>query len=736
MHEVSVTDENGNRRSTVYTYTSFNNVLVVSERGFGGEELRRTETTYETNPEYTNRGLLRIPFHVRVYDGVRGILVSAIDMGHDQFELTGYGDIAQYSDPGAFRGNLTHMIQYADPANGGGAKNDFYKYDIAGNLLAETVSCCQQRVYQYSSEFQHAYPTNIARGNAGQFQSQMGYDFNTGLPRTTTDENGQTTTIHYYAENLREFQIVRPDGSTTTNQYVDAFQFNPDSIHRNTFVITRTKIDGARESNVVTSFDGRGAAVRTFGLSSNGWITTDVEYDVMGRTLRQSSPYYNGSGISGAINPSGQWTSNTYDGLGRVTQTVLPDRTSVKSFYSGNVTTVEDQAGRQRRSVADALGRIIRVDEPDKSSGNLGDTNAPLQYSYYDYDAQDNLIRITQGEQTRYFRYDGLGRATHERSVEQAAPHNFFDPVTGNSAWSSHVLYNDQGLVTDSFDARGVQTHILYDGVNRPVQISYSDGTPSVTNTYDQPRSGFSNNGRLTRVETTAVTATAEEYDYDLMGRAVKYRQIIAGSSFETGYTYDQLGQLVSERYPSGRVVNHPTDGFGRATGVKDQFRTYTSGLEFQAHGGLSRVDYGNGASAQMAYNNRQQMVVMQLNRSGLLQSYEYRYGQVDMNTGDVDTTKNTGQVARIDSLIDFKKQWQQRYQYDRIGRLATAGEYRGDNGAQVWQQNYQYDRYGNLAPHNLIARADTQQQLMGVPQEAAQLGARAWRGPRRRSAV
>ncbi|MGH9916763.1 MAG: hypothetical protein ACRD63_15915, partial [Pyrinomonadaceae bacterium] len=44
------------------------------------------------------------------------------------------------------------------------------------------------------------------------------------------------------------------------------------------------------------------------------------------------------------------------------------------------------------------------------------------------------------------------------------------------------------------------------------------------------------------------------------------------------------------------------------------------------------------------------------------------------------------------------------------------------------WQQNYQYDRYGNLAPHNLIARADTQQQLMGVPQEAAQLGARASR--------
>ncbi len=61
-------------------------------------------------------------------------------------------------------------------------------------------------------------------------------------------------------------------------------------------------------------------------------------------------------------------TTFNYDALGRVIKVIPPDGSSsannVVTSYSGNSTTVTDQAGTQRRSFTDALGRLIRVDEP------------------------------------------------------------------------------------------------------------------------------------------------------------------------------------------------------------------------------------------------------------------------------------------------------------------------------------------------------------------------------------
>jgi RHS repeat-associated protein len=70
----------------------------------------------------------------------------------------------------------------------------------------------------------------------------------------------------------------------------------------------------------------------------------------------------------------------------------------------------------------------------------------------------------------------------------------------------------------------------------------------------------------------------------------------------------------------------------------------------------------------------------------------------VDIGSGTVDESKNTGQVARIEGFIGSGsvKQWQQRYTYDTIGRLSKAKEVRGDNNAQVWQTAYTYNRWGN----------------------------------------
>ncbi|MGE0105089.1 MAG: hypothetical protein AB7H86_22520 [Blastocatellales bacterium] len=99
---------------------------------------------------------------------------------------------------------------------------------------------------------------------------------------------------------------------------------------------------------------------------------------------------------------------------------------SRRCVYSGNVVTVTDQSGRQRRSLTDALGRLTRVDEPSGCNNCLGSVSSPLQPTSYVYDVLDNLRRVQQGSQNRYFRYDSLSmliRAKMSSKPSTAALH-------------------------------------------------------------------------------------------------------------------------------------------------------------------------------------------------------------------------------------------------------------------------------------------------------------------------
>ena len=150
------------------------------------------------------------------------------------------------------------------------------------------------------------------------------------------------------------------------------------------------------------------------------------------------------------------------------------------------MTTVTDQAGKQRRSVSDSLGRVIELHEPN-SSGALGTVSLPNQETVYVYDVLNNLVKITQGSQNRYFKYDSLSRLIREKQVEHAAnsSYNLSDSLTGNSSWSRKFEYNSHGLVTYAHDPLGVQTAFEYDALNRLTLVNYGDSTPDAHYYYD-----------------------------------------------------------------------------------------------------------------------------------------------------------------------------------------------------------------------------------------------------------
>src|SRR5690242_3625596 len=115
----------------------------------------------------------------------------------------------------------------------------------------------------------------------------------------------------------------------------------------------------------------------------------------MGRVFKTSNPFR-------PLRPeSAIWTTRTFDELGRSLSVTTPDNAVVNTSYNGNSVTVTDQAGKPRKTVTDALGRLTDVYED------------PAGVSYqttYAYDVLDNLVKVIQGTQQRFFMYDSLKR--------------------------------------------------------------------------------------------------------------------------------------------------------------------------------------------------------------------------------------------------------------------------------------------------------------------------------------
>jgi YD repeat-containing protein len=91
-----------------------------------------------------------------------------------------------------------------------------------------------------------------------------------------------------------------------------------------------------------------------------------------------------------------------------------------------------------------------------------------------------NLRKTIQGEQSRYFMHDSLGRLLFAKQPEQQTNAAFVatDAITTNTNWSVKYEYDDNGNITRTTDARGVYVQGTYDKLDRLIIRDYSDATP------------------------------------------------------------------------------------------------------------------------------------------------------------------------------------------------------------------------------------------------------------------
>lgn len=770
---VTQTDERGQATGTEYSYGANHNQVTETRNydygyvpGGGNSLLRRTVTQYATAQGYLNRHIFNLTQAVEVYAG-DGTRASRTEYQYDGGTPNGGATLvglpttaAQHSeaynpfapqywvdglcycnydnywgycewtcDPGYYqtdydastdyRGNLTQVTRYANaeaqPASG--ATVETRTYDITGNVVASGSACCQQTGVSFTSATQYAYPQSETRGSgSAQLTTSAVYDFNTGLVVRNTDANGRETQTAYDAA-WRTQQVTLPTGATRGYSYNDA-----------ALTVTETVSLSAAEGGAVSSqttqiLNGLGKVHQEKALGAGGaWDIVDTQYDQMGRVFQQTRPYRSGE--------AQQWNKTSYDALGRTVSSQMPDGTSApqgsatRSFYDeaarpgaatqgvpGRTVRVVDAWGRERWGRFDALERLVEVVEPDPDGGGSVSSNA--MKTNYSYNVLGKLTGVTQGAQTRSFKYDSMGRLTRQKTAEASATldanGNYVGAGGYGAAWSEAFGYDDRSNLTARTDARGVRSTFNYNGdpLARLQSIHY-DLTGAHENLANSPIAaaadvtyGYATAGDVTRVSSVTAGASTQTYAYgDAEGRLTASSLTVNGrSSYLIDYVYDSLGRTKDVRYPNEfgisaaprKLMHQDYDAASRVSGVQMDSVSYASEIAYNASSQATSLKVGPANSVQTTehygYNAQTGLLehqdVAHASQGTLL---NLDYGYLRPGTSDA----RTGQLTKVSNNLDHTKD--RGYEYDAVGRLRRA-----TGGQNVnWVQRYNYDRYGN----------------------------------------
>jgi YD repeat-containing protein len=451
-------------------------------------------------------------------------------------------------------------------------------------------------------------------------------------------------------------------------------------------------------------------------------------YDALGRLYSTTNPYRPGNSTWGTA----YYSTYQYDALNRPLSVTTPDNAAITTSYSGNQTTVTDQASKKRTTVTDGLGRLTGVVEDPNSTSYTG-----LNYTtIYGYDPLGDLTCVNQGgsaaiggvcsssgSHPRSFVYDAMKRLTTATN-----------PETGTITYA----YDAVGNILKKTDARPVTTcygnsvngstcsNDGYDALNRPTVKSYSDGTtPQVRYAYgDALPSGstaVSNGfGRLT--QTANSVSITNILGYDALGRVTASSQTTQGSTSPytfSSYGYNLAGALTSETLPSGRTITTTYDTANRpatlqgtlgAASPTNYVGTATAPIQYTPHGATWSFSRASGVTHTEDYNSRLQLVqsyesLQNTNDPAhmlLVSCPQWGFGAVSTQPNVIcpasptaaDNGNLLGYIEKLGTpgAASYVTITQPSITYDGVNRLTGITE------TNNWSRSFAYDQWGNMS--------------------------------------
>jgi RHS repeat-associated protein len=431
----------------------------------------------------------------------------------------------------------------------------------------------------------------------------------------------------------------------------------------------------------------------------------ELAYDSQGRVIERrfadgTAEHYvyddTGRGVQ-VTDPAGGVTSirRSTDGREEVITDAMGRRTTLRLDGSGHVSSVTGPSGLVTRYTYDALGRMVSSRMPDFESRYeyLGDTPLVAAIAYSDgsrqtfqYDANRNLLAVKEGAETvSEFSYFPNGQIASLKQKKRPELRFTYDPdgrlqsetEVGGRSW--RLAYDRRGNPVRETDASGHTTELVYDAQNRVVEATDPAGATT--------KYVYDDKGRLALMTSPAGRVTRYLYDVrgrlielqDAAGRTTRYRYDAAGrltgiaypGDVSYGYAYDAAGSLVRETNPLGGVTRYGYDALGQLANKTDPTgRTWQ--YEYAAPGQLGRVIAPGGMVTQVQYD-------AQHRRSGLVDPAGLAARLERDATGRVTATRFPDGVVRSVA-------------YDSDGRIASESSTAGGS------VKFKYDAAGRIA--------------------------------------
>lgn len=632
----------GSRHTAVeYIYDSYGNVAQVTSLGdvsTGADDTAVLTDFFYNTADY----LMGFPARVRVLDASSATVRQS----------WAYYDGAVAWSTAPTGGNLTKSESWLNGGSNAVITSSYSVYglvtEVKDALWNATGGASGNRVQTTYDGTLNQYPAQVS--NISTHTVRTAYAPSTGQVLISTDANGRATS-YVYDDLHRLSKVIGPLDSLTypTVEYEYTLSTAPPHkvlekcrvVSGSTMTLdTASYLDGlGRTIQVKTPMPGGKQLVGgTRSYNSRGLVEKVFQDFVIAESAGYSTP------VDGL-----RFSSTTYDALGRVTQVVNPDTTTVQTSYMDWQETVSDPKGHQKTYVRDAFGRIIRVDEI---------INGQTLSTYYDYDSLGNLTEVINAQsQVTTVGYDTLGRKT-----------TLSDPQMGD--WS--YAYDANGNLTRQTDAKLQVSTMTYDRLGRLSQKQTSDGT--VTYTYD---GGADAVGRLSSI--TDLSSMSHAYTYDALGRLTVKSRTIDGVVFHTTTTYDALGREKDLIYPDGFAIKNVYEG-GALKQVKrnDDLVTYAAlAYDDAGTGKLKTLTLGNGVVTTYNYDVNTQRLSSLLTIKGGVTLQDLAYG--------FDASGNIQDIS--DNLSPTQSQ---SFSYDDLDRISVAV---GAYGTKT----YGYDSLGNL---------------------------------------
>ena len=674
---LSRTDAKGNKTS--FTYDDKHNVLTKTDA-----------KGKVTKFSYTNEGKLKTvtsPMgYVTTYSYQKGRLSKVEDAQSyaTKFAYDDAGRLTSATNADGFTttltlDNLNRVIETSNPL-GQKVKRT---YDSRGNVLTTTDANSNVSRFEYDGN-----DNLIKSTNAAGFSTHYFYDKNDRLIRVT-DPKGSNSTITYDAKG-RIIKTTDALGNTVVSKYdkTDQLVKKLDPLGQETLYNYNAADNLVRVTNALNQTTHLG-----YDKNSNIVAATDAlgrktlsRYDALNRLIESTDA------LSGKAHQN-------YDADGKLTAVKDPNanKTTFKHNARGLVTKEitasgsTQQYGYNRRGLVNKIinGRGQSKDIIFDQAGRVSVTTDPVSQTNFIYDANSNLLRLTDTNGSISRSYDELNRVSSYTNVAKEKIQYKYDR---NSNLTT-LIYPDNKVVNYEYDANNRLIKVI-DWAKRTTRYEYDAKSRLIKTT--RP------NGSIETKKYNAIDQLTEQQDLTPNNKLI----------YQVNYEYDAVGNITKEtvlpdseiRLPIPKQLSYTKDNrVNSFTTPSNNVKTF----DFDADNNMIKATF-KGVASTLDFNARNQLVSF----LGTTYRYDAEGNRVQQTVNGVETRYTINPEAVLSqALVAYQGNTKTYYVYG-LGLIGqeTNGDYRSyhydyrgstvalSNSAGALTDRFSYTPFGDLS--------------------------------------